>query len=100
MFRLRRFLQPSFHSAEGQRVATNHKFESPKSVSQYSALQSGEHLRVHSLRYFEGGRQYYGQTQSYLDVKICPKDKKFLTFRWRGISYQYKALPFGLATAP
>ena len=37
---------------------------------------------------------------AYFSVKIHPAHKKFLKFQWRGITYQYKALPFGLATAP
>ena len=37
---------------------------------------------------------------AYFSVKIFPDHKKFLRFRWRGVAYQYKALPFGLATAP
>ena len=101
MFEFGWFLQPSFHSAkEGRRVATDHKPESPKSVSQYSALQNGEHL--HSPRYFETGR-LYGKNRSERRIfqrQSSPKNKKYLKFRWRGISYQYKALPFGLATAP
>ena len=53
------FLQPGLHSIkERQRVATNQKFESPKSVSQYSALQN-----VYSPRYFEA-RRLYGQDRS------------------------------------
>ena len=37
---------------------------------------------------------------AYFSIKIHPNHKKFLKFRWRGISYQYRALHFGLATAP
>ena len=37
---------------------------------------------------------------AYFSVKIDIKHRKYLRFRWKGKSYQYRALPFGLATAP
>ena len=36
----------------------------------------------------------------YLHVPIHPQSRKFLRFHYRGISYQFSSLPFGLATAP
>ena len=37
---------------------------------------------------------------AYLSVPINADHRKFLQFQWEGIVYHYKALPFGLATAP
>ena len=37
---------------------------------------------------------------AYLSVPINVHHRKFLQFQWEGVVYQYKALPFGLATAP
>ena len=37
---------------------------------------------------------------AYFSVKIDIKHRKYLRFHWKGKSYQYRALPFGLATAP
>lgn len=37
---------------------------------------------------------------AYLSVPISPSHQKYLQFRWEGKLYQYKVLPFGLATAP
>ena len=37
---------------------------------------------------------------AYLTVTVCPQHRKFLKFQWKGQNYQFKSLPFGLATAP
>jgi hypothetical protein len=37
---------------------------------------------------------------AYLHVPIHPADRRFLAFHWKGRSYQFRVLPFGLATAP
>ena len=37
---------------------------------------------------------------AYLTVPIHPSDRKYLKFCWNGRCYQFKSLPFGLATAP
>jgi hypothetical protein len=37
---------------------------------------------------------------AYLHVPIHPADRRFLAFHWNGKDYQFKVLPFGLATAP
>lgn len=37
---------------------------------------------------------------AYLLVPIHEKHRIYLRFRWRGITYQFLALPFGLCTAP
>lgn len=37
---------------------------------------------------------------AYLHVPIHPRYQRFLAFRYRGVDYSFRALPFGLATAP
>ena len=37
---------------------------------------------------------------AYLAVPICHHHRNFLKFQWKGKNYRFKALPFGLATAP
>lgn len=37
---------------------------------------------------------------AYLSVPIHPTHKKFLRFQWRGVTYEFSTLPFGLSTAP
>ena len=37
---------------------------------------------------------------AYLTVKVSEQDKKYLQFEWKGKYYQFRSLPFGLATAP
>lgn len=37
---------------------------------------------------------------AYLLVSIHPEHRKYLRFQWRGKTFQFSALPFGLATAP
>lgn len=37
---------------------------------------------------------------AYFTVPISKAHRKYLQFRWKGTVYQYKCLPFGLATAP
>ena len=37
---------------------------------------------------------------AYYSVLIDPEDRKFLRFRWKGVLYQFRAMPNGLACAP
>ena len=39
-------------------------------------------------------------SDAYLTVPIHPSDRKYLKFCWNGRCYQFRSLPFGLATAP
>lgn len=38
--------------------------------------------------------------EAYLLVTIHPSHRKFLRFQWRRSTFEFVALPFGLATAP
>ena len=37
---------------------------------------------------------------AFFAIKICPRDRSFLRFRWQGQLYQYKVAPFGLGSVP
>ena len=37
---------------------------------------------------------------AYLSVPIAKQHRKYLSFRWKGVNYKFKTLPFGLASAP
>jgi hypothetical protein len=37
---------------------------------------------------------------AYFHVPIHPMARKFLRFGWKGVLYQFMALPFGLSPAP
>jgi len=37
---------------------------------------------------------------AYLTVKVSDAHKKYLQFQWKGKTYQFRSLPFGLASAP
>ena len=39
-------------------------------------------------------------TDAYLHIPVHPEHRKFLTFQYRGQSLVFRALPFGLFTAP
>ncbi|XP_053149582.1 uncharacterized protein LOC128344105 [Hemicordylus capensis] len=52
------------------------------------ALQEGDYLASIDLK------------EAYLHVPIHPLDRRFLRFAYAGVHYQYRALPFGLSTAP
>jgi len=39
-------------------------------------------------------------TFAYLSVPVHEYSRKFLPFFWKGTCYQFKALPFGLCSAP
>lgn len=39
-------------------------------------------------------------TEAYLHIPIFPPHRRFLRFYYEGVHYQYRALPFGLSSAP
>ena len=44
--------------------------------------------------------KYIDLKDSYLSVPVHKSSLKFLCFIWKGTCYQFKALPFGLCSAP
>jgi hypothetical protein len=38
--------------------------------------------------------------EAYYSVSIAEEDRQYLRFIWRGVTYQYRCLPFGLTSAP
>ncbi|MEL7079321.1 MAG: reverse transcriptase domain-containing protein [Cyanobacteria bacterium J06582_2] len=67
-------------------ILTKFKMESPTSVLQ-------------SIRPFDW-MSSIDLTDAYFHVPIHPRSKRFLRFFIEGKTYQFRALPFGLATAP
>ena len=67
-------------------VIPKFKMETPESIR--ASLRTGEWVTSIDL------------TDAYLHMPIHPQSRKFLRFFHRGVSYQFKSLPFGLATAP
>ena len=39
-------------------------------------------------------------TDAYLTVPVSPDHAKYLKFQWRGVTYMYIVMPFGIAEAP
>ena len=62
------------------------KMETPESIQ--LSLQQGEW--VTSLDF----------SDTYFDIPISPNSRKFLQFHYQGQTFQFRALPFGLSTAP
>ena len=74
-----------------------------KALNQFLRTQHFKMENIYTLRDILKQGDYMGKIDlkdAYFSVKIFPDHKKFLRFRWRGVAYQYKALPFGFATAP
>ena len=65
---------------------------------QYSSIRD-----IVSLLQFIGPMGYicvWDMFEAYRQVKIEPKYRRFMGFKWYGKVYRYAALPFGLASAP
>jgi hypothetical protein len=42
----------------------------------------------------------YDLTSGYYHAALHPESRRFVGFKWKGIYFQYKCLPFGLSAAP
>ena len=62
------------------------KMETPESIR--ASLRKGEWVTSIDL------------TDAYLHIPIHTQSQKYLRFHFKGITYQFTSLPFGLATAP
>ena len=62
------------------------KMETPESIR--ASLRKGEWVTSIDL------------TDTYLHVPIHTQSQKYLRFHFKGVTYQFTSLPFGLATAP
>ena len=66
--------------------ARNFKMETPETIR--TSLQQGEWVASIDLR------------DAYFHIPIQEQSRKYLRFHVKGRTYQFKALPFGLSTAP
>ena len=64
----------------------NFKMETPESIR--ASLRKGEWVTSIDL------------TDAYLHIPIHTQSQKYLRFHFKGVTYQFTSLPFGLATAP
>ena len=55
---------------------------------------------MHIVRDLEDWMTWLDLKDAYLAIPIHSHHQKYLRFKWRGVSYQFKVRPFGLATAP
>ena len=58
---------------------------------------------IHNLKGVIRRGDWFGKIDlkdAYLTIPVHPEDQKYLKFVWRKQAYQFKTLPFGLATAP
>ena len=98
---LKRALQPCVHcTQEGQRLAPSHQITGTKSVPRHSSLQDGEYLLGQGC-YTE--EIFRGQTQlkdTYISVPIAGEHRKYFCFRWQGMNYEFKTLPFRIGVRP
>ena len=62
------------------------KMETPESIR--ASLRKGEWVTSIDL------------TDAYLHIPIHTQSQKYLRFHFKGVTYQFTSLPFGLATAP
>ena len=77
-------------------------YKSPKieQLHLYPTLQDGKYFQ---LERYPQKRRLACQDRlkdAYLTVPMAKACQKYLRFQWRGKIYEFKSLPFGLATAP
>ena len=80
-----------------KQMATSNRSQCGKYILTCSHFQNGN-CRSHSG--FSSSRRVGGFTDAYFHVPIHQKFQKYLRFHVQGQAYQFRALPFGIATAP
>ena len=96
-----RFLQSPIPGPKTrQPLEASNRPKLPQQVSDHMKVQDGdpESIRA-SLRKNEWVTSI-DLTDTYLHIPIHPQSQKYLWFHYKGVSYQFTSLPFGLATAP
>ena len=89
-------LQPAVHSSQTkQQMASNLGFEQSQSFPPLGNLQNGN-SRDHPN--FPSKRRMGHISNAYFHIPINPR--KYRRFHLHGQTFQFRALPFGLATAP
>lgn len=97
------FLSPFFlreKFSDGMRFILNLKDLNEYVSPPPPPLQTGKLEDSGALDASEYGNGDTGHRGRYLLVPIHPLHRKFLRFQWRGVTYEFTILPFGLSTAP
>ena len=98
---LSRLLQPPVCGLEGLGVvATGHQPVPPRLLRGRFALPHGDHPVCSSVCPAGGLDGLHQSWEAYLQVPVHPESRRFLCFVAHGRTYQFKALCFGLSTAP
>ena len=71
-----------------QPLEATHRLKLTKQIPSHPKVKDGD-PRVHTCL-----------TDAYLHVPIHTQSQKYLRFHFKGVTYQFTSLPFGLATAP
>ena len=93
-------LQPSLPGSKTrQPLEASHRLEFTKQIPGHPKVQDGD-PRVHTCLPQERGMGHINTSHRHLHVPIHTQSQKYLRFHFKGITYQFTSLPFGLATAP
>ena len=96
-----RVLQPAlFSSKTKQQVETYPGSEQIESFPQGGEIQNGDTGNHQDLPPDGRGVTSIDFKDAYFHIPIQEQSRKYLRFHVQGQTYQFKALPFGLATAP
>ena len=81
-------------------MATHSKLKATESVHKTQALQNGDLHSILPLLSQGWWATSIDLTDAYLHIPVHAEHRRFLTFMLDGRKYMFKALPFGLSTAP
>ena len=97
---LTRFLQPAISSSKTrQQVETDLRSKQPESFPQDRKIQDGDTGNHRNISP-KGRMGNLHRLQRRFHIPIQERSRKYLRFYIQGQTYQFKALPFGLSTAP
>ena len=96
-----RLLQPSVCGVEDLGVlVSRHRPLSPQPLSRFLSFQDGDRPVCSSLGSYWGLDGVHRFEEAYLQIPVHPDSRKYLRFVAFGRVYQFRALCFGLASAP
>ncbi|CAG2254049.1 unnamed protein product [Mytilus edulis] len=101
IFNRSRFLFSSLPCIEeDRRNETGHRFVYPQLLYDYSPFQMETNRSIRASILPGMWTTSLDLTDAYFHVPVCHSYRKFLRFVWNKRVYQFRALPFGLSTAP
>ena len=93
--------QPAISSTKTrQQVKTYTRSEQTKSFPQGGKVQNGDTGNHQDIPPARGVGYLNRHKDAYFHIPIQEQSRKYLRFHVQGQTYQFKALPFGLSTAP